>query len=140
MPVTKNVIELKPVMREKDEEMKFSEVRRLNKDIHLEEYMVLQSFEEIVKLYSLLEDKRFSRSEPIPVLAENEFLLLLKPKLKTQLYADIEVMRVEEEKSVLNVYYKEINNEEYKLNKEKDPILILKIEGVIPSKVKLIAL
>lgn len=125
-------------MTRNNNEIKFSEVRRLNKNIPLKEYTVLQSFEEIVKLYSTMEDKRFSRSQPIPTLSENEFLLVLKPQLKKQPYGDIEIVRMEEEQSVLNVYYKEIDNEEYLLNKEKNPILILKIEGKIPSGVKLI--
>jgi hypothetical protein len=136
---TKNAVETKSIMSKNNNEIKFSEVRRLNKDIPLKEYTILQSFEETVKLYSVMEDKRFSRSQPIPTLSENEFLLVLKPKLKTQQYGDIEIEKIEEEKSVLNVYYKEINNEEYLLNKEKNPILILKIEGKAPSGVKLIA-
>ncbi|MBB4805017.1 hypothetical protein HNP38_000289 [Chryseobacterium defluvii] len=127
-------------MSKNDSEIKFSEVRRLNKNISLKECMIVQSLEETVKLYGLLEDKRFSRSEPIPSLSENEFLLMLKPELKKQQYGDIEVIKIEEEQSVFNVYYKEINNEEYLLNKEKNPILILKIEGEIPSSVKLIPL
>ncbi|PQA95288.1 hypothetical protein B0A69_07555 [Chryseobacterium shigense] len=135
---TKNGIKQASVMTRNNNEIKFSEVRRLNKNIPLKEYTVLQSFEEIVKLYSTMEDKRFSRSQPIPTLSENEFLLVLKPQLKKQPYGDIEIVRMEEEQSVLNVYYKEIDNEEYLLNKEKNPILILKIEGKIPSGVKLI--
>lgn len=125
-------------MSRNNTEIIFSEVRRLNKDIPLKEYTIVQSFEETMKLYRLMEDKRFSRSAPIPTLDENEFLLVLKPKLKTQPYGDIEIEKIEEVKSVLHVYYKEINNEEYQLNKEKNPILILKIEGKIPSSVKLI--
>ncbi|MGG5210338.1 hypothetical protein ACQWU4_15550 [Chryseobacterium sp. MIQD13] len=135
---TKNAVEAQSVMSKNNNEIKFSEVRRLNKDIPLKEYTILQSFEETVKLYSLMADKRFSRGAPIPTLAENEFLLVLKPKLKTKQYGDIEIEKIEEEKSVLNVYYKEINNEEYLLNKEKNPILILKIEGKVPSNIKLI--
>lgn len=125
-------------MSRNNTEIKFSEVRRLNRDVSLKEYTILQSFEETVKLYRLMEDKRFSRSAPIPTLDENEFLLVLKPRLKTQPYGDIEIQKIEEVKSVLNVYYKEINNEEYLLNREKNPILILKVEGEIPSGVKLI--
>jgi hypothetical protein len=121
-------------------EVKFSEVRRLNREVPLKESMVIQSFEETVKLYRLLEDKRFSRSEPVPTLSENEFLLLLKPEMKIKQYGDIEVVKIEEEQSVLHVYYKEVDNEEYVLNKEKNPILILIVEGKIPSKVKLINL
>ncbi|KFF20933.1 hypothetical protein [Chryseobacterium sp. JM1] len=135
---TKNSVKTESAMNSTNNELKFSEVRRLNKNIPLKTYTILQSFEETMKLYRLMEDKRFSRSAPIPTLEENEFLLVLKPKLKTQPYGDIEIEKIEEVKSVLNVYYKEINNEEYLLNKEKNPILILKIEGKIPSGVKLI--
>ena len=135
---TKNTVKTESVMSRNTNELRFSEVRRLNRNIPLKEYTIVQSFEETLKLYRLMEDKRFSRSAPIPTLDENEFLLVLKPKLKTQPYGDIEIQKIEEVKSVLNVYYKEINNEEYLLNKEKNPILILKIEGKIPSGVKLI--
>ncbi|MGK6341720.1 hypothetical protein ACMGDK_05735 [Chryseobacterium sp. DT-3] len=138
LSAAKNVVETESVMSKNNNEIKFSEVRRVNKNIPLKEYTILQSFEETVKLYSLMQDKRFSRSEPIPTLSENEFLLVLKPTLKTLQYGDIEIEKIEEDKSVLNVYYKEINNEEYLLNKEKNPILILKIEGKVPSGVKLI--
>lgn len=138
LSATKNVVETESVMSKNNNEIKFSEVRRLNKNIPLKEYTILQSFEETLKLYSVMQDERFSRSEPIPTLSENEFLLVLKPTLKTQQYGDIEIEKLEEEKSVLKVYYKEINNEEYLLNKEKNPILILKIEGKVPSGVKLI--
>ncbi|SHF49629.1 hypothetical protein [Chryseobacterium sp. OV279] len=135
---SKNSVKTESVMSRNNTEIKFSEVRRLNRDVSLKEYTILQSFEETVKLYRLMEDKRFSRSAPIPTLDENEFLLVLKPRLKTQPYGDIEIQKIEEVKSVLNVYYKEINNEEYLLNREKNPILILKVEGEIPSGVKLI--
>ncbi|NML71510.1 hypothetical protein HHL23_17100 [Chryseobacterium sp. RP-3-3] len=135
---TKNIVKTEPVMSRNSSGIKFSEVRRLNRNIPLKEYTILQSFEETLKLYRVMEDKRFSRSEPIPTLSENEFLLVLKPTLKTQQYGDIQIEKVEEEKSVLHIYYKEINNEEYLLNKEKNPILILKIEGKVPSGVKLI--
>lgn len=136
---TKNVVKTESGMSRNNNEIKFSEVRRLNKSILLKEYTLVQSFEETVKLYSVMEDKRFSRSQPIPTLSENEFLLVLKPQLKTKEYGDIEIEKIEEEKSFLKVYYKEIDNEEYLLNKEKNPILILKIEGKVPSGVKLIA-
>lgn len=135
---TKNVVKTESGMSGNNNEIKFSEVRRLNKSILLKEYTLVQSFEETVKLYSVMEDKRFSRSQPIPTLSENEFLLVLKPQLKTKEYGDIEIEKIEEEKSFLKVYYKEIDNEEYLLNKEKNPILILKIEGKVPSGVKLI--
>lgn len=134
----KNMMKTESVMSRNNNQLQFSEVRRLNRNIPLKAYTVLQSFEETVKLYRTMEDKRFSRSAPIPTLDENEFLLVLKPQLKTQEYGDIEIVKIEEVKSVLQVYYREIKNEEYFLNKEKNPILILKIEGKTPSGVKLI--
>ncbi|GAB0156483.1 hypothetical protein CHRYSEOSP005_17480 [Chryseobacterium sp. Alg-005] len=137
LSATKNPVETESIRVKNNNEVKFSEVRRLNKDVSLQEYMIIRSFEETVKLYRLLEDKRFSRSEPIPTLAENEFILLLKPELKIKQYGDIEVVKIEESQSVLNVYYKEIDNEEYSANKQKNPILILIVEGKIPSRIKL---
>lgn len=118
----------------------FTEVRRLNRSITLGEYLIIKNFDETVKLYSKIADKKFSRSEPIPALEENEFFLLLKPKLKKQFYGDIEVTKLEMKGSVLNVYYKEIGNVEYLTNKEKNPILILRVNGKVPSSVKLITL
>ncbi|KMQ60013.1 hypothetical protein ACM46_17330 [Chryseobacterium angstadtii] len=135
---SKTGVKAESLTSENHNDVKFSEVRRLNRNIPLKEYTILRSFEETLKLYRLMEDKRFSRSAPIPTLAEGEFLIVLKPKLKIQPYGDIEIEKIEEDKSVLYVYYKEINNEEYISNKEKDPIVILKIEGKIPSSVKLI--
>lgn len=116
----------------------FSEERRLNRDVELKEYLIVKTFEETLDVYTKLHDKRFSRSAPIPTLFDNEFLIVLKPKLKKLQYGDIEVIKIEEKNSVLNIFYKEIDNSEYLLNKEKNPIVILRLKGNIPSDVKLI--
>jgi len=128
------------VMIAKESFIDFSEVRRLNKDIDLKEFMILATFDQTLDLYGKLEDGKFSRSEPIPTLFDNEFFIVLKPQLKKLKYGDINVVRIEEKNSVLNVYYKEIKNDEYLSNKQKNPILILRLKGNIPSNVKLIPL
>ncbi|WP_139419190.1 hypothetical protein [Chryseobacterium mulctrae] len=128
------------VMIAKESFIDFSEVRRLNKDIDLKEFMILATFDQTLDLYGKLEDGKFSRSEPIPTLFDNEFFIVLKPLLKKLKYGDINVVRIEEKNSVLNVYYKEIKNDEYLSNKQKNPILILRLKGNIPSNVKLIPL
>ncbi|AZB30075.1 hypothetical protein [Chryseobacterium balustinum] len=123
-----------------DNSVGFSEERRLNKDIDLKEFVILTTFNQTLDIYSKLNDKKFSRSEPIPTLFDDEFFMLLKPRLKIFKYGDIDVVKIEKEKSVLNVYYTEIENEEYLLNKQKDPILILRLKGGVPSNVNLIPL
>ncbi|WP_162088814.1 hypothetical protein [Chryseobacterium aquaeductus] len=133
----KKEIESEVVMKVPQVMIDFSEVRRLNRDIILNEYLMITDFDQTVKLYSQLEDKRFSRSEPIPALFEKDFFLMLKPKMKKELYGDIEVTKMEIKNSVLNVYYKEITNEEYLSEKQKNPILILRVNGEIPSSIKL---
>ena len=138
--VPKSELKTESVMNVPQDNLEFSEVRRLNLDIRLSDYRILKDFDETLKLYTQLKDKKFSRSAPIPTLEENEFLLMQKTKMKKQLYGDIEVTKIEMKNSVLNVYYTEVSNEEYLSNKEKNPILILKIKGVVPSTVKLINL
>lgn len=135
-----NVLKAESIMNEPQGNVEFSEVRRLNREVQLNDFLIIKDFSETVKLYGKLADKRFSRSEPIPTLEENEFFLLLKPIMKKQIFGDLEVTKMEMKGSVLNVYYKEISNEEYLLSKQKNPILILRVNGVAPSTVKLINL
>ncbi|MDF2551325.1 MAG: hypothetical protein K0R77_600 [Chryseobacterium sp.] len=116
----------------------FSEVKRSNYNLPLGEYRVITTFSETLDIYSQLADKKFSRSEPIPTLSEDEFFLLLKPTLIKQKYGDIEVIKMEKDNSVLKVYYKEIGNSEYSLSKQNNPILILRVNGEIPTDVKLL--
>jgi hypothetical protein len=134
----KSEVKNETVMDEQDQSVIFLEVRRLNRDLPLKEFKIISDFDETVKLYGELSDKKFARSEPIPTLSDNEFFLLLKPKLKKQQYGGIEVIKIERKETVLNVYYKEVKNEEYSLNKENNPILILRVNGVIPQDVKLL--
>ena len=135
-----NKLKAESIMNEPQGNVEFSEVRRLNCEIQLNDFLIIKDFSETVKLYGKLADKRFSRSVPIPTLEENEFFLLLKPIMKKQIFGDLEVTKMEMKGSVLNVYYKEISNEEYLLNKQKNPILILRVNGAAPSNVKLINL
>lgn len=123
-----------------DNSVGFSEERRFNKDVDLKEFVILTTFNQTLDIYSKLNDKKFSRSEPIPTLFDDEFFMLLKPRLKRFKYGDIDVVKIEKEKSVLNVYYNEIENEEYLLNKQKNPILILRLKGGVPLNVNLIPL
>lgn len=135
-----NELKAESIMNDPQGNVEFSEVRRLNREVQLNDFLIIKDFSETVKLYGKLADKRFSRSAPIPTLEENEFFLLLKPIMKKQIFGDLEVTKMEMKGSVLNVYYKEISNEEYLLNKQKNPILILRVNGVAPSGVKLINL
>lgn len=135
-----NELKAESIMNKPQGNVEFSEVRRLNREVQLNDFLIIKDFSETVKLYGKLADKRFSRSAPIPTLEENEFFLLLKPIMKKQTFGDLEVTKMEMKGSVLNVYYKEISNEEYLLNKQKNPIVILRVNGVVPSGVKLINL
>lgn len=136
--VAKNEFKDKGEMKIPQDDVIFSEVRRLNRAIAIGEYLVITDFDQTVNLYSKLEDKRFSRSEPIPALEDNEFFLMLKPLMKNHLNGDIEVKKMESNGSVLNVYYEEIPNVEYSADKLKNPILILRVTASVPSEVKLI--
>ncbi|BAP30638.1 related to Epoxide hydrolase 1 [Chryseobacterium sp. StRB126] len=113
--------------KEDQQEISFSEIRRLNLSIDLKPYTVINSSEEIHALYKKLRDPRYSRSAPIPILEDGEYFLVLKPKLSQIKYGDIEVEKLERKNAVLRVYYKEIENFEYAQQKTGDPILILKV-------------
>lgn len=134
----KSEIKKEEGMAKRDETVAFSEVRRINRNIQMSEYMIISDFSEMVKLYSKLDDRKFSRSEPIPTLSDNEFFLILKPKLEKEQYGDIEVTKIDKNGTVLNVYYKEITNNEYLLNQQSNPILIVRVTGIIPTDVKLL--
>lgn len=136
--MAKNDLKTEFSMNKQDGTKEFSEERRLNRDVVLKEALIIKTFDETLDIYTKLQDKRFSRSAPIPTLFDDEFLVAIKPKLKKLQYGDIEVVKVEEKNSVLSVYYKEVNNEEYLLDKLKNPIVILRLKGNIPSSVKLI--
>jgi len=135
----KNDLNQRVSMTEKNKSVEFSEVRRLNREVSLKEATIITTFSETLALYKQLDDKKFSRSAPIPTISDDEFLLVLKPIMKKQTFGDIEVTEIKENDSVLNVYYKEIPNDEYLAEKQRNPILILKIKGNIAKSVKLVA-
>lgn len=117
--------------------IEFVEIRRLNASSGLKESTVVKTTKEIKELYKKLNDSKYSRSTPIPVLEnENEFFLVLKPRMKTLKNGDIEVEKIESDGSTLWVTYKEVENDEYKENKQLNPILIIKILNK-PQKIKL---
>lgn len=120
----------------KHENVEFTEIRRLNSGIDLSEYTVITSTKGIKDLYMKLNDSKYSRSAPIPVLEEGEFFLVIKPKLKKIKNGDIEVEKIERNGSTLNVLYKEIENQEYAEKNQSSPVLILKIFDS-PKKIKL---
>ena len=134
----KNDLNQRVPMTEKNNSVEFSEVRRLNREVSLKESTIITTFNETLALYKQLDDKKFSRSAPIPTIVDDEFLLVLKPMMKKQAFGDIEVTEIKEINSVLYVYYNEVSNDEYFAEKQKNPILILKIKGNIPKSVKLI--
>lgn len=113
--------------KENQQNISFSEIRRLNLSIDLKPYTVINSSEEIHALYKKLRDPGYSRSTPIPMVEKGEYFLVLKPKLSQIKYGDIEVEKLERKNDVLKVYYKEVENFEYAEQKIENPILILKI-------------
>ncbi|WP_326982875.1 hypothetical protein VUJ46_22435 [Chryseobacterium sp. MYb264] len=117
--------------------MKFSEIRRLNDSkVKLKEITVINSTKDLLDLYEKLNDKQFARSAPIPVLEDHESFIVIKPQLKLK-FGDIEVDKMEQERSLLKVYYKETENQEYLENRQNDPIVIFKVLSQ-PTIVKLI--
>lgn len=121
---------------ENQKKVEFIEIRRLNLNNDLKEHTVITSTKGIKELYMKLNDSKYSRSAPIPVLEEGEYFLILKPKLKRIKNGDIEVEKLEKNGSTLNVFYKEIKNQEYTEKKQSHPILILKVIDS-PKKIKL---
>lgn len=127
MPISKNV-----------EKVEFTEERRLNAEINLKDYTIINSTKGIKELYMRLSDSKFSRSAPIPVLEEGSkaYFLVLKPMLKNKKYGDIEIEKLEMNGSVLFVNYKEIESLEYAEKKQSNPIVILRVFSA-PSEIKL---
>lgn len=112
------------------ENVEFTEVRRLNYAVNLKEYTIINSTKGIKELYGKLNDSKFSRSAPIPILeGENECFLVVKPKLKKIKYGDIEIEKLESKGSVLIVTYRETESDEYAEKKQSNPIVILKISN-----------
>lgn len=114
-------------VKQSGENVEFVEMRRLNSGINLKELSVIHSTTGIKELYGRL-NEGFSRSAPIPVLENNnEFFLVLKPKLKNVQYGDIHIEKIEAKGPVLIVNYKEIENWEYAEKKLSNPVLIVKV-------------
>ncbi|MBT2620209.1 MULTISPECIES: hypothetical protein [Chryseobacterium] len=119
------------------EKVEFTEIRRLNAEINLKEYTLINSTKGIKELYRQLDNSKFSRSAPIPVLEESgAYFLVLKPQLKNKKYGDIEIEKLEMNNSILLVNYKEIENREYAEEKQSNPIVILKVFNK-PTEIKL---
>ncbi|WP_080778580.1 hypothetical protein [Chryseobacterium phocaeense] len=121
------------------QKVEFIEIRRLNSKINLEEYTVITSTKGIKELYMKFNDSGYSRSAPIPVLDEGEYFLVLKPGLKKISNGDIDIEKLETEGAHLNVFYKEVENQEYAEKKQSNPVLIIKIKDS-PKKIKLITI
>ncbi|AZA54171.1 hypothetical protein EG348_14805 [Chryseobacterium sp. G0201] len=110
------------------ENIEFTEVRRLNHTVNLKEYTIINSTKGIKDLYGKLNDSKFSRSSPIPILeGENECFLVLKPKLKKIKYGDIQIEKIEAKGSILIINYRETESDEYAEKKQSNPIVILKV-------------
>ncbi|MDH6253075.1 hypothetical protein M2347_002802 [Chryseobacterium sp. H1D6B] len=133
---SQNIGQARPVNKPLNE-VGFTEIRRLNKVADIKEAVIINSTKEIKELYTRLDNTAYSRSAPIPVLANDQgCFLILKPKLKNIKNGDIEVEKLESDGSTLIVNYKEVENWEYAEKKQSDPILILKILNK-PNLIKL---
>ncbi|QQV01437.1 MULTISPECIES: hypothetical protein [Chryseobacterium] len=138
--VAYNNVNNKPIVNYQQNKMEFSEVKRFNKDVVLPEVTLITTFKKTVEIYDKLSNKNFSRSEPIPTFEENEYLLVLKPKLSKILYGDIEVTEIESKNQDLIIKYREVKSEEYQSDKLKHPVLIIKLTGKAPESIKLLAI
>lgn len=122
---------------EKNINVEFSEERRLNIDINLEEVVIINSMEGITELYGRLEQNRYSRSAPIPILQnDQESFIVIKPRLKDLPYGDLQINSLEAKGKKLIINYKEVENDEYSDKKLSHPMLIIKI-NLRPESVKL---
>jgi len=118
--------------------IEFTEIRRLNFAINLKQSTIIKSTKEIKDLYKKLNDSKYSRSAPIPILEnDNEVFLILKPRLKRIKYGDVEIEKILADGSIFYVTYKEIDNHEYFEKKLSSPIVILKVLEK-PKEIKLI--
>ena len=116
--------------------IEFTEERRLNHAIDLAEATVIRDLQELTRLYGRLEDPSTPRSAPIPFFdEETESVIVLKPVLEND-YGDIQVENMEESNGTLTIYYREIENWEYRENKLSNPIVILRV-STKPSEIKL---
>ncbi|KQR93371.1 hypothetical protein ASG01_09275 [Chryseobacterium sp. Leaf180] len=116
----------------------FEEVRRLTTEVMIGTYRIAENLEKTTKLYGLLQDKKFKRSAPIPILEDGEYLLAIQPKMKNEVYGDIEISKIVRSKTGFQVFYREVKNSQYAEEKLKNPVIIVKIKGAVPAKVDLI--
>lgn len=125
-----NSKELSSSSTQNNENVQFTEERRLNSQLNLDEITVIRTVPELVALYEKLNDPNFPRAAPIPLFDEaTEFMLVVKPKISTLTYGDIEIEAIQKSASKLIVKYKEIENWEFTENKWKDPVVILRVSG-----------
>lgn len=118
--------------------IEFSEIRRLNNNIELQETTIVNNVKEITDIYNLLNEPNIRSSAPIPIFdAEKETMIVLKPKLKDHKYADIEILSVEYKNPKLTVTYKEVENWEFTENQWSDPIVIIQV-NTKPKEIELI--
>lgn len=118
--------------------IEFTEVRRLNNNIELQQTIIVNNVKEITDLYTLLQDPNIRSSAPIPIFdGTQETMIVLKPKLEDFQYADIEVLSAELKKSKLIITYKEFENWEFTENQWSDPIVIIQVNAK-PQEVELI--
>ncbi|MET3731749.1 hypothetical protein [Moheibacter stercoris] len=120
-----------------NQQVEYSEERRLNHAIPLTETYIISSNDDLVKIYSLLKDPNIPRSAPIPsVDFTSESIIVVKPKLSDFPYADIEIQSIKNEDSTFFINYKEVENFEFTENKWSNPIVILRVKEQ-PNKVVL---
>lgn len=118
--------------------IEFSEIRRLNNNIELQETTIVNNVKEITDIYNLLNEPNIRSSAPIPIFdAEKETIIVLKPKIKDHKYADIEILSVEYKNPKLTVTYKEVENWEFTENQWSDPIVIIQV-NTKPKEIELI--
>lgn len=121
----------------KYENIEFFEERRLNLDIDLGDVLIINSMDGITELYGRLENPKYSRSAPIPVLENsNESFVVIKPNLKDIDYGDFEIKSIENNRNKLVINYREVVNDEYKVQKLMHPIVIIKVK-LKPQSVRL---
>lgn len=117
--------------------IEFTEERRLNHPLNLNETTIINSSQELIELYGKLEDKSIPRSAPIPSFDGNiESIIVIKPTLKKLKYGDIEIESVEQIKSKLRINYREVENWEFTENKWNNPIVIIRVTEK-PSEIQL---
>lgn len=120
-----------------EEKIEFHEERRLNYEIDLKEVTIVNTIKDLTELYSQFKNPSVPRSAPIPVFDEKtESILIIKPKLETLTFGDIQIKSIEKSNSTLTINYRETENWEFTENKWSDPIIILRVSEK-PSEIQL---